>query len=96
MILCDQFGRALADHHRGRVDVAAGDLGHHTRVGDAEPRGAEHPQLRIDDAADPADAGQMIDGRREVQREILEQRIMEEGRLASIRGLAPRFTKRTE
>ena len=45
----DHLGRLLADHDRRRVRVAADDVRHHARVGDAQAGDAVHAQPRIDD-----------------------------------------------
>src|SRR4030088_3586540 len=44
----DEVGPALADHHRGQVDVAPRDLGHHRSVDDIEVVEAAYPKAMID------------------------------------------------
>jgi hypothetical protein len=44
-------GRALGDHQRRRVGVAAGDGGHHAGIGDAQAGHAAHAQRRVSTTA---------------------------------------------
>ena len=53
-------------------------------------RHPHHPQPRIDDVADPAGAGVVIDRQREMQRDILQQRIARLRRRSCIHAFPPR------
>ena len=70
---CDHLGRFLADHDRGRVGVAADDVGHDAGIGDAQIGDADDSQPVIDDASHPARAGEVIHRPRVVAGQVSEQ-----------------------
>jgi Transposase IS66 family len=69
----DHLGGFLADHdHRG-VGVPADDIGHHRGVGDPQAGHALDPESGVDDIADPAGAGQVVDAYRVVAGHVSDQ-----------------------
>ena len=52
----------FADHDRRRIGVPAGHVGHDARIGHAQLSHPQHPEARINDVADPAGAGVVVDG----------------------------------
>mmetsp|Transcript_5556 Transcript_5556/g.8820 ORF Transcript_5556/g.8820 Transcript_5556/m.8820 type:complete len:617 (-) Transcript_5556:128-1978(-) len=47
LLLQQQVGGPLGDHHRGRARLAAGQRGHHRGVHHPQPAHAAHPQRRV-------------------------------------------------
>ena len=60
----DQVGGLLGDHHRRGVRVRARDRRHHRGVDDAQALDAVDAELRVDDRADRARRGRVVDGLR--------------------------------
>ena len=75
----DQLGRLLTDHDRRGVRVPGRHVRHDAGVGHPQPAHALHPQLGVDDVADPAGRRLVVDGQRVVARHVLEQRVARRG-----------------
>ena len=58
----DHLRGFFADHDARRVGIAADNVGHDACIRHAQFAHARDPESRIDDAADPASAGQVVHG----------------------------------
>jgi hypothetical protein len=70
----DYLGSFFSDHDGGGVGISADHVGHDAGIRYAQMSNAGDPELRIDYTADPTRAGEVVNGEREMQREILQER----------------------
>jgi hypothetical protein len=71
----DHLGSFFSDHDGGGVGISADHVGHDAGVRYAQICNAGNPELRIDYTADPTRAREVVHRDREMQREILQERI---------------------
>src|SRR5215510_1154458 len=71
----DHLGSFFSDHEGGGVGISADHVGHDAGIRYAQISNATDPELGIDHTADATRTGEVVDGEREMQREILQERI---------------------
>src|SRR4051794_24729787 len=96
MIPGDHLGSFLSDHDAGGVGISTDHVGHNARICYAQISDTDNPELRIYNTADPARAAEVVNGEREMQRKVLQERVARSRALAvpmfgsEFRGRQPR------
>jgi hypothetical protein len=73
MVCGDHLRSFFSDHDGDRIGISADHIGHDAGISYAQIRYARDPELRIDHGADTARTGEVVNGEREMQREILQE-----------------------